>query len=1037
MNKKIVLIMQNKIFFGLAILLANFVFVYSVEASVNKYAPGDTIIIGEFVYDDDMVATTSPCTISIYDSLNNVIASGTPMTALPSGWHYYSTTTLYDEGVYPSTMTCGTAGIDLANLDRTFVIGYTSASTTAIANEVWNNSGSSSIATAVNTNTVNALNTASSSIISSINGTIENASSSLAASLPSLIWNYVGDIATMIGRIAAGVWTYTLDTGRTLTAALLGNGTSGSLAVQTDVASSTESINGIIENASSSLGASIAKVTTDVNANTNAASSSLGASIASVNSAVENASSSLAANITSAITTINANTEATVLNASTSLAATIPTAVWSTSGRTLSDFGTLVADVWDNGTRTITGGAATTSLLASDVWSYATRNLTDATLTSGSLALQSDVTSASSSLASIILAVKAKTDNIDWTDVTTIKNNVATLITEVGTGNITGIKTKTDSISWSDVTGLVTSNGQIKAKTDTLAWADVTDIKTKTDTISWSDVTGIKTKTDTIVWTDIAALASQITNASSSIVASVNENTNSQLASAITTINANTEATVLNASTSLSSLITSLPATIWAYSTKTLTSVANIASDIWNATTRTLTSSQSPWVVSTSDFGTITAGSNYLATVTTIYNGTLTDSLNIPVVTIYDPNRNVVVNNVPLTKATSSTGTYTYSYTTAGNATAGTWESVFSTTVEIDKTLPGNDYWTVVTNPARVAINNISDNIIPSIGANVTIRNEGLSGYEYHYEWCVVSNENNPCGGGDDVFHATESTWINPNTDYNTNLIADVSNTGNYYFKLIVYFGIENSGASRSFTAVAETPVTPPSGGGGGGGGIFSPVTEMNTTGSAIFDVNQAGTIKSTTVLGGSLMLSIANNTISSPTTISVMPITTSSSNYSALSTNPGFAVATNMIFEINSSNNQTKFNQPLTLTFTYSDAQITGLIENTLKVYWYDLKTGNWVVSPTTIDTASNTLIAKTDHLSKFGIFGQPKTLSGVYRSADLNLDYKVNSIDFSILLYFWKSKPPFKNKFVDINKDGKIDSVDFSILLYEWGKK
>lgn len=55
----------------------------------------------------------------------------------------------------------------------------------------------------------------------------------------------------------------------------------------------------------------------------------------------------------------------------------------------------------------------------------------------------------------------------------------------------------------------------------------------------------------------------------------------------------------------------------------------------------------------------------------------------------------------------------------------------------------------------------------------------------------------------------------------------------------------------------------------------------------------------------------------------------------------------------------------------------------------------------------------------------------------ADLNCDSVVNSVDFSIMLAFWKTRPPFKNIYVDINKDSKVDSVDFSILLYQWGKK
>jgi hypothetical protein len=57
-------------------------------------------------------------------------------------------------------------------------------------------------------------------------------------------------------------------------------------------------------------------------------------------------------------------------------------------------------------------------------------------------------------------------------------------------------------------------------------------------------------------------------------------------------------------------------------------------------------------------------------------------------------------------------------------------------------------------------------------------------------------------------------------------------------------------------------------------------------------------------------------------------------------------------------------------------------------------------------------------------------------FKSGDLNCDGKINSIDFSILLYYWKAKALFKNQYVDMNKDGKVDSVDFSILLFRWGK-
>jgi len=186
--------------------------------------------------------------------------------------------------------------------------------------------------------------------------------------------------------------------------------------------------------------------------------------------------------------------------------------------------------------------------------------------------------------------------------------------------------------------------------------------------------------------------------------------------------------------------------------------------------------------------------------------------------------------------------------------------------------------------PAQVVINRISDTTTPTISAEITITNEGNIDTEYQYEWCVVSDIGNSCGGGDDIFYASGAKLIVSGQDWNTTKEAIVPNIGTYYFKLVVHYGLNYSTASQIFTSVNNT-----SGGGGGGGG------------------------------GG---------------------------------------------------------NTP-------------KLIEN------------------------SN------------------------FDTADFNRDHSVDSIDFSILLYFWKKNPPFKNIYVDINKDNKVDSVDFSIMLSQWGRK
>ncbi len=176
--------------------------------------------------------------------------------------------------------------------------------------------------------------------------------------------------------------------------------------------------------------------------------------------------------------------------------------------------------------------------------------------------------------------------------------------------------------------------------------------------------------------------------------------------------------------------------------------------------------------------------------------------------------------------------------------------------------------------PAQVLINSIIGNVIPSVTANITITNEGNINTEYQYEWCVVSDINNSCGGGDDVYYSSGAKLILAGENWIVNKNATVIDPGTYYFKLVAHYGTNFSTSTQVFTAVA------PSSSGGGGG-------------------------------------------------------------------------------------------------HSSSDAM-----------------------------------------------------------SADINRDGFVNSIDFSVLLYFWGKNYPYKNINVDINGDKNINSIDFSILLYHWSK-
>src|SRR3989338_6468797 len=155
-------------------LVFSFLAIDFVYASYQKIAPGHTVTLREFVFDDDFVATTTPCTIGITDPLNvEVVASTTLMTANNDGWHYYNYTTAGNapSGVWPSVMICGTVQRgDLVIVDKSFIVDWSVVSTSTIK-EVVDESltvATSSLAAVIGASTEASVSSASSSIVSQI-----------------------------------------------------------------------------------------------------------------------------------------------------------------------------------------------------------------------------------------------------------------------------------------------------------------------------------------------------------------------------------------------------------------------------------------------------------------------------------------------------------------------------------------------------------------------------------------------------------------------------------------------------------------------------------------------------------------------------------------------------------------------------------------------------------------------------------------------------------------------------------------------------
>lgn len=228
-------------------------------------------------------------------------------------------------------------------------------------------------------------------------------------------------------------------------------------------------------------------------------------------------------------------------------------------------------------------------------------------------------------------------------------------------------------------------------------------------------------------------------------------------------------------------------------------------------------SQQSFYEVELSEVDTIQSENDYRARLTIRdFEGDLANANSTPEIVIYDASRDVALATTTMTRL--STGIYEYVYSVPSDATTGLWETLVYADVGGDSNVIRNDYWQVSGSPAQVIINSMSDLTVPEVSANVTIQNEGSAEYEYQYEWCVVAEQDNQCGGNDDIYHGSAAKLIQPGQLFTKDLTATISDTGDYWFKVSVYFGSQVSGASRYFSAVNEsannTTISTVSGGG-------------------------------------------------------------------------------------------------------------------------------------------------------------------------------------------------------------------------------
>ncbi|MDO8473308.1 MAG: cohesin domain-containing protein, partial [Dehalococcoidia bacterium] len=127
----------------------------------------------------------------------------------------------------------------------------------------------------------------------------------------------------------------------------------------------------------------------------------------------------------------------------------------------------------------------------------------------------------------------------------------------------------------------------------------------------------------------------------------------------------------------------------------------------------------------------------------------------------------------------------------------------------------------------------------------------------------------------------------------------------------------------------------------------------------------------------GGILTFTANNTttVSFPGGASTEPLTVTFSLTPTTGLTGTFqAIGNGFVIEArdSSGNLVTTFAKPFTITVQYLDADVVGMNELDLKLYYWNPETGQWVAIPTVVDAENNILTAVLSHLTRFAVLYQ-----------------------------------------------------------------
>lgn len=180
-----------------------------------------------------------------------------------------------------------------------------------------------------------------------------------------------------------------------------------------------------------------------------------------------------------------------------------------------------------------------------------------------------------------------------------------------------------------------------------------------------------------------------------------------------------------------------------------------------------------------------------------------------------------------------------------------------------------------------------------------------------------------------------------------------------------------DSGGTQTITVTPGDTCSPVVGPAWGEKETTTPVAEAGETAEVTVTASEGGSITYINPDGGSAEVLVPANAVSIDTTfsiehISVVNIPSGPSGYSTISgqayefsaTADGVSVST--------------LDTASTITFSYTDAQASGLDESTLQVHYYNSGTNQWVALKTILDVEDNTATVDVIHLTKFALMGK-----------------------------------------------------------------